>query len=466
MSRYDNDDDRCEHQRSQLNNLRCAPIRLALLRNLENRRQQATHERDARRSTANAMTATDEGGIDLPHDGMERPPLDLVLEKRSDRDPVLIVRDQVLVESSQAEVAQRLLRDQYQPSGRIIGGSVTRLVRVSTSPLSVPEAVFKLRENDVQASANHVAMLGGTDKSGATPEPTEHPLEYGRTSSHGTRVVVIDTGLDRGARERDDGWLDGVNAVAAQDIDLLDVVNAQGVVHADGLLDLGAGHGTFVAGIVRQVAPDADIRVLRALDTDGVGSEETIAEAIGRAVPLFEETDGRGVLNLSLGMETLDGQEPVALRLALDQLPPDVLVVAAAGNAASGIRLWPAASKRVIAVGSHCGDNDLTPSSWSNHGSWIDFSARGERIVSTFVAGEETPGTGAEDDPYDPDPDMFELPNPYALWTGTSFSTPQVTGRLANLLAERPDLTRAGAQRHLQDEGRFSADYGYRLSIL
>lgn len=467
MSKFDNDHDRCEHQRNQLNALRAAPVRVALLRNLENRRQTTTHERDALNQAHTAVTATDATKRRTSPEGLERPALDLALERRSDRDPVLVVRDQVLVGTSEAQVAQNVLRDQYMPAGQIVGGKVTRLVRVSTSPLSVPEAMFRLRASNIQASANHVAMLGGTDKGGATPEPTETPLARGTTSSNGTRVVIIDTGVDPGAEDRDDGWLEGVRAVDdAHDVDLLDVVNAQGDVDADGLLDLGAGHGTFVAGIVRQVAPHADIRMLRALDTDGVGTEETIAEAICRAVPLFEETDGRGVLNLSLGMETVDGYEPVALRLALDQLPPEVLVVAAAGNARSGISLWPAASKRVIAVGSHCGDKDLTPSSWSNYGSWLDFSARGERVVSTFVAGTETPGTGAEDDPYDRDPDTFSLPNPCALWTGSSFSTPQVSGRLANLLANKPGLTRADAQKVLQDEGRFSADYGYRLSIL
>jgi hypothetical protein len=465
MSKHTNDADRREHQCSQLKSLRAAPVRVALLRHLEARRQRTTHERDVVDDTAaEARSVTRRPDR---YEGMERPALDLVLERRSDRDPVLVVRDQILVATSQAQDAQNVLGGDYAAGEQLVGGTVTRFTRVSTSPLSVPEAMFRLRDSGIQASANHVAMLGGTDKGGATPEPTDTPLQGGTTNSDGARVVVIDTGLDRAAADRDDGWLDGVRTVDdTRDLDLLDVVNAQGELAADGLLDLGAGHGTFVAGIVRQVAPNADVRIIRALDTDGVGSEATIAEAIIRAVPLFEATGGRGVLNLSLGMETVDGQEPVALRLALDQLPPEVVVVAAAGNARSGTLLWPAASKRVIAIGSHCGDTHLTPSSWSNYGSWIDFSARGEGVVSTFVEGTETPGTGAEDDPYDPDPDTFKLPNPYAMWTGSSFSTPQVAGRLAQMLADDPTLTRSDAQRRLQDEGQFSADYGYLLSIL
>lgn len=465
MRSLTNDSERRKHQCRKLDELRATAVRVALLRRLERHRQHGQHERDTETSVIG--TAEDTVRRGPRGTGMPRPPLDLVLERRSDRDPVLVVRDELLVATADAAAAAGALDGHYVPDGQIVDGNVTRFVRQPDSHLSTPDAVFRLRCDDIGGSANHVAMLGGTEKGAATPEPTEHPLGSGATSSDGARVVIVDTGLDAGADDRDDGWLDGVaTADSDLDVDPLDVVNAQGELVADGLLDLGAGHGTFVAGIVRQVAPAADIHMVRALDTDGVSSEQSIAEAICRAAALFDDTGGRGVLNLSLGMETIDGYEPVALRLALAQLPPEVLVVAAAGNARSGIPLWPAASKRVIAVASHCGDEAMTPSSWSNYGSWIDVSARGEGVVSTFVLGTETGGTNAEDDPYDPEPDTFELPGPYAMWTGSSFSTPQVTGWLANLLAAEPDVTRAQAQTQLQEQGRFSADYGYRLSIL
>lgn len=468
MGDFHNDEERCAHQIKRLEALQCAHTRRRMLLQLEERRRRTAHERDAQ--PAHDDIQRREG------DGIERPALALAFQRLADLDPVLIVRDEILVADTEVNEARRLLEDHFEEEpddGRrlAVEGRAVRLVPSERNRreriVNVPDAVLRLVDSGVRAGANHVAMLGGRDKGGTSPEPTDHDLGDGATSSDGPLVVVIDTGIDAAAPVRTDGWLDGVDPVdPITDVDLLDRVDAMGALVSDGLLDLGAGHGTFVAGVVRQVAPHANVQLLRALDTEGLGTETMIADTILRAAELFHAAGGRGVLNLSLGMETLDGQEPVALRLALDALPPDVLVVAAAGNARSGIRLWPAASKRVLAVGSHRGDDELTPSSWSNYGSWLDFSARGECVVSTFVAGTETGPYDATDLLHDPDPDTFVAPDPVALWTGTSFSAPQVAGRLANLLADDPAITRAAAQQQLQLEGRFSAMHGYRLDIL
>jgi subtilisin family serine protease len=48
-------------------------------------------------------------------------------------------------------------------------------------------------------------------------------------------------------------------------------------------LDFSAGHGAFVTGIIQQVAPTADIRVYRAVQSDGIGSELDIAGALLQA---------------------------------------------------------------------------------------------------------------------------------------------------------------------------------------
>ncbi len=52
----------------------------------------------------------------------------------------------------------------------------------------------------------------------------------------------------------------------------------------DGYLDLDAGHGTFVTGIVQQIAPGAEVRVYRAVDSDGIGSEVAVACKMIKAV--------------------------------------------------------------------------------------------------------------------------------------------------------------------------------------
>jgi subtilisin family serine protease len=452
------DDERCRHLTKQLESLRKREVRIALLNHLAATHREATHERDA--------GYADKEGYERV-EGMERPAIELVSpEEDEDRDPVPIVRGEVLVAAADAERAEAMLRDDFELQGPRLCGGIRKLIRKPERDALVPDALRMLADDGIRAGANHIAMLGGTDKGGASPMKTDTPLAFGGTSTDGPLVVVIDTGLDIAASGRGDGWLDGVRPDdPGRDIDLLDVLDIAGELNPDNKLDLGAGHGTFVAGVIRQVARNSDIVMLRALNTDGVGTEEWLAEAICRAAVLFRQAGGRGVLNISMGMHTNDNQEPLAVRVALDELPPEVLVVAAAGNSRTGIPWWPAASKRVLGVASHQGDWARTPSSWSNFGSWVDFSARGECVVSTFVEGEET-SDDDENTPFGKYADTFVLPDPCALWSGTSFSTPQVAGELAYLLSINPNLTRAQAQNHLQQRGLMSKHHGYRLNVL
>lgn len=389
-------------------------------------------------------------------------------------EPVLVVPGQVLVDAIQGPRAVEVLR---QDTGR----SVRRTTPTGTSTLieldrelPVTEAVAALRSRDVRASANHAAAHSGRSKGGSSPKEVDAPPASPRTAdtpvSPAPLVVVIDTGIDlaalgRAEQNRRDHWLDGVLVRSSDDIDLLDTENADGEDEPDGYLDLGAGHGTFVAGVIRRFAPTARIVVLRALESDGYGTEAAIQEAIARASRLFAATPGPGVLNLSLGIESIDGHEslkghePVGIGNGIDALPDDVAVVAAAGNGATGLPVWPAAFDGVLAVGSL--NSAGQPSTWSNRGDWVDFSMVGEGVISTFVAGEETRGSGADDDPFDPDPDIFRGPDPYAIWSGTSFATAKVTGRLAASLADHDDLHEAIAL--LRRSGTEIEGYGVAL---
>ena len=164
-------------------------------------------------------------------------------------------------------------------------------------------------------------------------------------------------------------------------------------------LDFAAGHGTFAAGIVRQVDPDARIRVYRALDTDGVASEVDVADALMRAAD-----DGAHVINLSLGMLAVDDLNPcpaltAAVAEVLGRVDPPA-IVASAGNDGGTHRMYPAALNGVVSVAGLQAVQDpqsTTPpagAAWSTHGSWVVCSAVGEGIVSTFVKGREDTSSG------------------------------------------------------------------------
>lgn len=425
-----------------------------------------------RRGTPRGGLAVSDGGL-LRRGAIvpRKEPLELV----DVAEPVLVVPGQVLVDATQGVQAVDVLQQTTGRSARhAVPTGPSTLIELD-GELPVIEAVEVLRNRDVRASANHAAAHSGRSKGGSSPKKVDAPPASPRTAdspiSRAPLVVIIDTGIDlaalgRAEENRRDHWLDGVLVRSSDDIDLLDTENVDGEDEPDGYLDLGAGHGTFVAGVVRRFAPTARIVVVRALETDGYGTEAAIQEAIARASCLFAATPGPGVLNLSLGIESIDGHkslrglEPVGIGNVINALPDDVAVVAAAGNGATGLPVWPAAFDRVLAVGSLSGAGQ--PSSWSNYGDWIDFAMVGEGVVSTFVVGEETLGSGADNDPFDPAPDNFEGPDPYAIWSGTSFATAKVTGRLAASLADRTnDLDEAIAL--LRRSGTAIEGYGVAL---
>lgn len=300
----------------------------------------------------------------------------------------------------------------------------------------VRDAVDELLAIHVNASCEHVLSDGGMKNSLIGPalsDPPTRPKKARTSAGKGVVVAVIDTGIAQSVTDRTDAILKGVipKSIAANDprIDPLNAINMKEVPPV-ARLDLGAGHGTFVAGVIRQIAPAATIRVYRALDSDGIGSEAGIACAIVRAW-----RDGATIINLSLGQESYRDRPPVALQAALDMISDDVIVVAAAGNLPStspeqvAMRPhWPAAFRRVLAVGALEEDGSTAP--WSRRGAWVDVSTIGKTIISSFVVGTEEPV-----DPNHPDPNPDTWPptdvNPWAMWSGTSFSAPQIAGLLA-----------------------------------
>ncbi|MCY9759319.1 S8 family serine peptidase [Paenibacillus alvei] len=107
------------------------------------------------------------------------------------------------------------------------------------------------------------------------------------------------------------------------------------------------GHGTHVAGIVAQQAPDASLLIYRAIATEGHEFTSTIVKAMQQAVK-----DGAKVINLSLHSDIDAPDEPLS-RVIADAVSKGVVVVNSAGNA--GDKLWsitaPGLVEDVITVG-------------------------------------------------------------------------------------------------------------------
>ncbi len=85
----------------------------------------------------------------------------------------------------------------------------------------------------------------------------------------------------------------------------------------DGYLDVEAGHALFVAGLVRRMAPRARLVFLKALNSDGVGTELGVARAIRYAV-----ARGVDIINLSLGFYTVRNRTPAGVEAAVAAAEP------------------------------------------------------------------------------------------------------------------------------------------------
>lgn len=405
-----------------------------------------------------------------PGNGIPRVAIEVVRENTAT--PALIAAGEIVVRQDQLDspvVADILHRGGFRridpPGGADDVCRFARFRSATARGTDLIELVNDLRAGGVDAGGNWIMPFGGhiTMKAGGGPEyvppgVTAAVLEEAaaarrRDTDRRVMVAVIDTGVNRG------GWANGFLEPVVEDDtnrDVLDVINATvGKAGPDGFLDAGAGHGTFVCGLVRQFAPSAAVVVYRALDTDGIGHDEAIACAVLRAVADAGRTETPLVINLSLGGFTDADKPPAAIAHAVEAaVAAGAVVVAAAGNEASPRPAWPAALPGVLAVTSI--DGSGRPSLFGNFGWWVDFAAVGEGTTSTFVAGRESPD-------FDTTPeDWTGQPQPIASWRGTSFAAPKVAAAVANLLLDGKSPGDAVAD--LRSRGPVLKGYGTALT--
>jgi subtilisin family serine protease len=192
-----------------------------------------------------------------------------------------------------------------------------------------------------------------------------------------------------------------------------------------GRLDVQAGHGTFISGVVRQQCPDARIHHRGVLTSYGDGDDASIIAAIERAKADAEHHFDIVVMAFA-AYATTAGPPPAAT--AVERLLADSLVIASAGNDATSRRTYPAALPGVVAVAAL---DVAGRAAFSNFGPWVDACTPAVDVVSTFF---DDVDDRAEDG------ELREQYRGWARWSGTSFAAPKVAGVIAQemYLTETP----------------------------
>lgn len=278
------------------------------------------------------------------------------------------------------------------------GGLAAKPFLAHTNPSAVPR---------VQAT--------GAQRSSARPAaPPEGAGKKTNGPGTGVRIAILDTGY---AQSYLPSGLPGIN---------VDPHGGDPGPDEDGdqYLDPVAGHGTFIAGVIEQVAPGCELEVHEVLSTYGHGYEQEIGNKL-HALADRPKSEQPQIVNLSFGGYTVIGMQYLADAVArLHQ--EGIIVVASAGNEATCLPTFPAALPDVIGVGAL--DPDGWPAEYTNYGPWVRACTVGSDVVSIFFEGFN----GAEPLVAGEDIDDFKG---WARWSGTSFSTPRVAAALALELA-------------------------------
>ncbi|MBI3960967.1 MAG: S8 family serine peptidase [Chloroflexi bacterium] len=182
------------------------------------------------------------------------------------------------------------------------------------------------------------------------------------------------------------------------------------------------GHGTHVTGIAAAGANNGigmvgvcslcSIIPVKVLNESNQGTWSAVAAGI-----VFAVDAGANVINLSLGGPSSSQVVEDAIRYATEH---NVLIVAAVGNGRSDALFYPAALADVVGVAATRDDD--TRWSLSNYGSFVELSAPGYAVYSTYN-------------------DLNNGYSGYNYMSGTSMASPHVAGLAGLLFSQNPALT-------------------------
>ncbi len=295
-------------------------------------------------------------------------------------------------------------------------------------PAAFDELIARIDERfgEGVATPNHVLTVDGeigpcpaTEPQGAYAEIEPRPNAKPCADGSGIRIYIADTGLLPEAQAsrhwlKAHPWLDGVHGETDPMAPVLPTDPANAIPPY-------AAHGTFVAGVARCMAPGAEVEVDDVFKiAGGTAAERHFVRKLGRALH-----KGHDIFHISASAPTRNDRpmEAFATWLKHARAYKGVVCVAPAGNSGSHLPSSQAAFRHVVSVGALAADW-RSRALFTNYGPWVDVYAPGRNLINAYATGTYTYQTT----PYEGKTRAFYG---MAQWSGTSFSSPIVTGLIA-----------------------------------
>jgi len=229
------------------------------------------------------------------------------------------------------------------------------------------------------------------------PDRVDRAWALGGATGKGVKVCILDSGVESGHPLVGD-----VAGAVVMSVD----EDGNGIATEDLEGDL-CGHGTACAGVIRSLAPEAELYSVRVLGAGFKGSGKVLLAGLKWAVE-----QGYDVINMSLSTQKRQFAE-LLHELADSAYFKRTVLVAAAHN--MPVESYPWRFSSVISVGSHEDDDPFT--FFANPNPPVEFFARGVNVDVAWLGGSTIRATG------------------------NSFATPCISGISALVLSKHPQLT-------------------------
>jgi serine protease AprX len=339
------------------------------------------------------------------------------------------------------------------------GGKVTsdlHIINAFTAEMPA-QAALKLAQSKAVRWVSMDANLADSGKP-APPAPSDPTNTYLDTlrvrnvwsmglQGQGVTIAVVDSGISND----NDFYLPNANQTRVlKNNSLNSVSNTVNDIYGHGthVAGIAAGNGIDSDGKYAGIAPQANLINLKIADGNGMAYESDVVAALQWVYDNKAAYNIR-VVNLSLNTTSEQSYNNSPLDAAVEILWFNgIVVVASAGNYSSGgsfnpIKASPANDPFIITVGAtdEKGTTKRTDDVWANF-SAIGNTSDGFNKPEIHAPGKNIVSVLSKNSPWNTQyPDRVTSNGDYIRLSGTSMSAPMVSGVVALLLQDEPNLT-------------------------